>query len=176
MKIKTLSPKEAFYSTKRTQYMSDDVVKTLPQGTGKEVTFFKLDYYVTCQELEDEYKSRGLVASPVDVCAFDMKNPEKMDKMKYVGTQWKDESGNWCFAAFNEFYGKRGVSVRRNDDGWSGGWWFAGVPAPVVGKSAKKSDTKHSSDALPLVSREEALKLISEMEEIIIEFRERLKV
>lgn len=169
MKTKTLSPQEALDSTKRIQYVNQEVLGNMPPGTGSEVTFFKLNGYATAKEIDTEYNTRGLIASPVDVCAFDVENPEKMDEMEYVGTQWKDGSGNWCFAAFLRFRGERSVYVDRNYDGWNDRWWFAGVPAPgSVAASTSSSVAKNSSDSQSLVlPREEALKLIGEMEEII---------
>lgn len=169
MKTKTLSPQKALDTTKRAQYVDKDVLETMPSGTGKEVTFFKLGKYASCMEVAAHYASRGLVPSPVDVCTFDVKHPEKMDEMEYVATQWGDGSGNWCFATFHRFHGERSVYVGRDDDDWHDHWWFAGVPAPgSVAASTSSSDTKSSSDTQNLVlPREEALKLIGEMEEII---------
>lgn len=114
--------------TKRTLYVTEDVAKDAPQSEGGEVAFFKLDRYITDNELEKEYESRGLV--PCDLLTlskYDLENPKIMGEKKYVATHWKDAKGNWCFAAFGLSDGERFVYVYRHVSDWGDVWWFAGL-------------------------------------------------
>ena len=135
----TLSIEQLLDKTKRTQYVGKDVLSTCPdpKRVGK-LYFFTLGEYITNDELEKEYESRGLVPASVrEIAVYDIKNRDEMDEMMYVGTHWKDAKGNWCFATFDRWYGRRVVSVHRHVYGWYGNWWFAGV---------RKSSTKPSND------------------------------
>lgn len=123
------TPKEALKATGRKLYVNDDVVEAMPRGEGTEteVHFFKVGKYLTDEELDKEYELRGLKpADPYSVAAVNEADPAFADE-KPNGTHWKDKDGKWCFAAFNRWRGERRVGVDRDDDGWSGHWWFAGV-------------------------------------------------
>ncbi len=126
-----LSPQGLLDSTKRVQYINKDVLNTISKGEGRtvELEFFKLDKYSSDNDLETEYASRGLVAADLySIVAYDLKFPKEIDTMKYVGTHWKDKDGNWCFAAFSQWYdGERDVYVYRRGRDWGDVWWFAGV-------------------------------------------------
>lgn len=142
LKITNKSPQTLLKDTGRSQYVTDDVVATMPRSKG-EVTleFFKLDRYVTVQELETEFAIRGLAtADPISLLHLDLENREFVDKLNYLGTQWKDKDGKWCYATFNRWDDGRDVRVDRNDCGWYGGWWFAGV----------RKDSSSTSDPSPL--------------------------
>lgn len=121
--------KDYLDKTKRTQYVNEDVLSELKVGKIQEgMVFFKPDNYVTCKELEKEFKQRNLV--PVDLaslCQYDIDNPGRMDEMKYVGTQWKNKDGKFCYASFSRWSDERGVSVNQDGNDWDDGWWFAGV-------------------------------------------------
>lgn len=108
-------------------YGSEEITNEAPQNKGS-LEFFKLDKYVSIDELEKEYQNRGLIpASILSICEYDKTHNDEMDKMSYVATQWKDKNGEWCFASFNRWHGERGVYVDRNGSGWSDSWWFAGL-------------------------------------------------
>lgn len=146
--------KELIGSTNRILYVDDSVLETAPQGNPGTLTFFKLDKYVSCDDLEKEYASRGLASATIEsLAAYDLKEPSKMDDMKYVATQWKDANGNWCYAAFGRYGGGRYVSVFRSDYDWDGSWWFAGEQV-----NSQKSVTQPSSDALDLALAIETVK------------------
>lgn len=136
-------------------HADDEVLKNAPRNKKQgELEFFSLGEYVSDDDLEKEYKSRGLM--PADLYALAAWNEEhKDDGRKYFATHWKDKDGNWCFAAFGRWGGDgRGVFVLRSDgDEWSGRWWFGGVRKD----SSSRLEPKPSSDTLPLELRIEKL-------------------
>lgn len=147
----TLTPQAALDATKRTQYANKDILATFPPATDLPLEFFTLDKYVTESELDKEYESRGLApASPFDLCTYDLANPDKMDEMQYVATQWKD-GANWNYAAFRRWDGERRVCVYRGGCRWRVHWWFAGV--------RKSSDTGPSGLSDPLNFEERLARL-----------------
>src|SRR3989338_8510536 len=120
---------QALDATGRKQYTDSDVVAAMPKGAGGEVEvhFFKLDRYISDNDLEDEYASRGLKpADPCSLAAVNEANPAFADEHPN-GTHWKDAKGKWCFASFNRWDDERELCVDRNDGGWFDSWWFAGV-------------------------------------------------
>ncbi|MES2060233.1 MAG: hypothetical protein V4438_04350 [Patescibacteria group bacterium] len=135
------SPEEMLKATGYKLYTDSDVVKTIPKGEGEsEMHFFKLDRYVTDEELEKEYTDRGLIpADPYSMLALPTKD---LDEMKYVGTHWKDADRKWCFAAWSLWRGERYVHVSRRDAHWRGPWFFAGLRKLDLG--AKTLESKPS--------------------------------
>lgn len=128
------TPQEAIDATGRVQYTDRKVVDEMPKGEGEEVevVFFKPDLsnlngLITDDDLEKEFELRGLKpADPVSVAAVNEFDPTFDDKMPH-GTHWKDAKGNWCYAAFLRWSGKRVVNVNRGVLDWFDVWWFAGV-------------------------------------------------
>lgn len=139
---RTRTPQQALKATGRTQYLTDDVVAEMPKGEGEEteVIFFKIGRTVSDNDLDKEYELRGLVpADPYSQAAVNEEDLAFADEHPN-GTHWKDAGGNWCFAAFGRWDDdERYVSVNRNDHGWDGFWWFAGVR-----KSTSNSDASAS--------------------------------
>ena len=132
--------------TTRTKYIDEEALKTAPTFKSKKpLQFFKLDRYISDDELEKEYIARNLIpATPEMINAYDKAYPKKMDDMRYVSTHWKDADGEWCYAAFCRWDdGVRSVRVGRHDFGWSDFWWFAGLASTL------NSNPKPSSDTLP---------------------------
>lgn len=127
---RTRTPQEVLKATGRRQYVTDAVVKTMPQGEGEEaeVVFFKLGRYVNDADLEKEYELRGLKpVDPYSLAAVNEADPAFADE-KPNATHWKDSSGKWCYAAFNHWYGhERYVSFNRHEVDWHDHWWFAGL-------------------------------------------------
>ena len=120
---------QALDATGRKQYTDSDVVAAMPKGAGgeAEVHFFKLDRYISDNDLEDEYASRGLKpADPCSLAAVNEADPAFADEHPN-GTHWKDAKGKWCFAAFDRWDDGRELSVDRYDNDWLDYWWFAGV-------------------------------------------------
>lgn len=136
--------------TTATIYANDEVLKNAPRHTHiRELEFFTLGRYVSNDDLEKEYESRGL--EPADLYSLAIWDEENKDRevKKYVATHWKDAEDKWCFAAFDRWLGGRDVDVNRRVRDWHGNWWLAGVP---FRKSTQKSDTKSlSSDPMPLI-------------------------
>ena len=125
----TLVGMAAIEATGRAKYVNADVVASMPGATAPEgkLHFFQTGRYTPVAEVKAEYSKRGLVAvDPHILCAFNAANPEFTDERRN-GTQWKDAKGDFCCAAFRRCGDGRFVSVDRSDDGWSVGWWFAGV-------------------------------------------------
>ncbi len=123
------SAQEAIKATGRNQYLTDSVVKAMPQGKGEEteVIFFKLGRQVSDADLDKEYELRGLKpADPYSQAAVNEVDPAFADEHPN-GTHWKNADGKWCFATFYRFDDDRSVYVYFDDDDWSDSWWFAGV-------------------------------------------------
>jgi hypothetical protein len=80
----------------RTEYIKKDVLDTAPSGGDiKDLRFFKINRYITDNELENEYKLRDLSPATIDVlCEFDKCHRNELDDKKYVGTHWKDADDN----------------------------------------------------------------------------------
>ena len=120
---------QALDATGRKQYTDSGVVAAMPKGAGGEVEvhFFKLDRYISDNDLEGEYASRGLKpADPCSLAAVNEADPAFADEHPN-GTHWKDAKGKWCFAAFDRWDDGRELSVDRYDNDWLDYWWFAGV-------------------------------------------------
>jgi hypothetical protein len=133
---RTRSPQEAITATGRNMYLNDAVVATMPQGDGNEVdvvSFFKPDASaydkngnISDDEVAKQFELRGLKpADPYALAAVNEADPVFADDHPNC-THWKDENGNWCYAAFGRWNGGRDVSVNRNDYDWHVRWWFAG--------------------------------------------------
>lgn len=111
-----------------------------------ELEFFNLGKYISDDGLENEYEQRGLVpAHPLEIAEYVKANPDF--KEKYIGTHWKDDDGNWCFAAFDRWDDVRSVDVGRNDYGWLSRWWLSGV------RKSSELETNTSSDPQSLELR-----------------------
>jgi hypothetical protein len=125
---RSLKPKDALVATGRNLYVDDGVVKAMKKGEGEdsETIFFKLDKWVSDDDLEKEYELRGLVPQdPYSLAKVNQDDPAFADE-KPNGTHWKDADGKWCFAAFFRWRDGRGVDVNRRDNDWHDDWWFAG--------------------------------------------------
>lgn len=125
---RTRTPQEAFEATGPTQYAEREVVDTMPRGEGeeKEVFFFKLDRYVSDDDLDKEFELRGLKpADPYSLSAVNEADPAFADEHPN-GTHWQDIKGRWCFATFDGWRDERRVHVGLGGV-WRGPWWFAGV-------------------------------------------------
>jgi hypothetical protein len=128
------SQQEAIEATGRVQYTDREVVDAMPKGEGDEVevVFFKPDLserngFISDDDLKKEFELRGLKpADPISVAAVNEADPAFADEKPH-GTHWKDAKGNWCYATFRRWRGKRGVNVDRGGNGWVDDWWFAGV-------------------------------------------------
>lgn len=123
---RSLSPEEALRKTSRNLYGDDDVIAAMPRADKDEVEvfFFNLGRWVNDDDLKKEYKKRGLeVCDPFTLAKVNKDDPNFADKYPNA-THWKDEQGNWCFAAFNGWRDDRFVRVHRDYD-WRGHWWFA---------------------------------------------------
>lgn len=126
--------KQALDATGRREYVDDRVVAAIPRGEGDEVevVFFKPDSesykdgWISCADVDKEYEKRGLKPDPRALAKANEDDPTLADTHPNA-CQWKDKDGNWCYAAFNRWLDERYVLVHRNDDGWGGGWFFAGV-------------------------------------------------
>ena len=124
------TPQQVLDATGRKQYTDRLVVVAMPRGEGDdaEVVFFKLGRYVSDIDLDKEYELRGLKpADPYAQAAANEADPAFADDHPNA-THWKDADGNWCYVAFRRWRGGgRDVRVYRNDFGWRGRWFFAGV-------------------------------------------------
>lgn len=156
--------KQALNNTGRTFYGSMEVAETSPKTQKGTVEFFKVGKYITEEELETEYQTRGLI--PCDLyrlCEYATTNPAFADG-KSIATHWKNKDGKWCCAYFFGWLGGRGVSVSLGARDWRDRWWFAGLRK----SSTKSLETKTSLDPLTLESaiklvKKEGYKVIKEM-------------
>lgn len=144
----TQSPQQLLDATKRTQYVDKTVLATFPKQQEGTLEFFKLDKYISDDDLEKEYESRGLIpADPYTLLNYDLSNRAEIDEKKDVFTHWKDSKGKWCYIAFDQWRGdERRVIVDRDDYGWRGLWWVAGLRK----FSTQSSKTKNCLDTLSL--------------------------
>lgn len=126
MKTKTkLSFKALLDQTKRKQYVTDSVVEGVEPAEAQELEFVKLDKYVEAKDLEGELAKLGYtLAHPYALALYAAEHPEFADG-KSIATQWQDKEGDYCYAAFDDWDGKRNVRVGRSSDGWDDGWLFA---------------------------------------------------
>lgn len=155
--------KKLLKSTKRTLYVNDEVLNTAPTKIKGKFELFTIGKYISCEELQKEYESRGLVPADIETM---VKHDKEIAMKKYVGTQWKDTDDKYCFATFNRWNdGERHVGVDRLDDVWDDGWWFAGVRK----SGTLSSKTQKSFDTYALST------LIDEMEVIIKKIKNELK-
>lgn len=154
------SIKSLLDETKCKQYGDMSLAELAPRTLGQELVFFKLDRYVSENELEKEYEERGLIPAGVDsLCVHDSTD---LDTKKYVGTHWKDGKGKWCFAAFRLWFGERRVHVDRHDVGvWVDYWWFAGFRKSALGTS----ETLASSVPLNLADLEKRVERLEKFVE-----------
>jgi hypothetical protein len=130
---------QAIDATGRKQYTNASVVATMPRAISDkaEVHFFKPrpesydeNGFISDDKLEEEFKFVGLVpVDPVSLAAVNEEDPAFADNYPH-GTHWKDADGKWYFAAFSRWIDERSVYVYRDDSGWDGSWWFAGVRKP----------------------------------------------
>lgn len=136
-------------------YANQEVLDAAPRNkTQGALEFFNLGRYVTNDELEKEYESRGLI--PADIYALAAWCEEnKDDPRKYFATHWKDKDGKWCYAAFSRWGVVRSVSCDRDDGGWGDDWFLSGVPA--LRKSSKLKSSALHSDTLSLEARVKAI-------------------
>lgn len=133
-----VDPRSALETQGRKLYCDEDVLKTMPEGTGATVEFFTLGRYVSDDALAKEYADRGLVpASPYDIALI-----PRETLAKFVATHWKNDNGDWCYAAFGDWLGGPDVDVDRDLDGWDDDWTFAGVRSgAALGSSSPLSSS-----------------------------------
>lgn len=125
------TPQQVLNDTNRIQFTIPFVVAAMPSGgTGVQenvtVEFFKLNRYVSDNELAKAYEKRGLTPDPYAQAAVNEADPAFADEHPN-GTCWRGPDGKWHFATFHRLDDGRHVSVRRSGDGWSDRWWFGGV-------------------------------------------------
>lgn len=122
------SAEEALRATSRESYFDDDVVASAPKGKAEEVELilFHVGGYISNNDLEKEYKLRGLeLADLHSVAALNESDPAFADEHPN-GIHWKDKNGKWCFIIFSVWCDKRTVFVDSNNED-SCDWWFVGV-------------------------------------------------
>ena len=125
-------------------YAEENVLKAAPCSKKKQtITFFTLSRYVTCTELEQEYKSRGL--APVDLCTLAAYMEVHKDE-DLRATQWKDKDDKYYCATFYVWDDERHVNVYRNVHVWDGIWSFGGVPEVA----SELIPSENPLDSLPL--------------------------
>jgi hypothetical protein len=123
----TLTPRQALDATGRNQHVDWDVAESMPRGkaTEVEIFFLKLGRTIACADLEREIDALGFkFADPVALLKANQDDPAFADTHPN-GTQWKDAEGNYCFATFDEWHGKRSVSVNQCGNRWGDYWFFA---------------------------------------------------
>lgn len=133
---RTRTPQQVLDATGRKQYVDRDVVDTMPCGEGveAEVFFFKPEAseytkagWMSDNDLEKAFDRRGFKpADAYSLAAVNEADPAFADEHPN-GTHWKNDKGQWCFAAFLRWHDGRRVLVRRRGHVWHDRWWFAGV-------------------------------------------------
>lgn len=126
---RSLSPQAAISATDRRQYVTDNVLASMPTGTADTVPieFIQLPKWMDDAAADALLAEQGLVA--VDPFALAALNAVEKDfaRRHPCFTHWQDANGKWCCAAFGDWRVERGVYVDRRNGGWGGDWWVAGV-------------------------------------------------
>lgn len=120
---------EEICDTGRKKRLDGEAVASMPQGDSDEVDvfFFNLGCNISESDLDKEYELRGLKPDPRAQFAVNKTDPAFSDNHPN-GTHWRDEGGNWCYAAWDRWSGLgRTVRVLHDSCGWRGSWWFGGV-------------------------------------------------
>lgn len=120
---------DAINATGRNKYVTDSVVKVMPHATAGsgQIHFFKVGAILEVRQPMQEAFRRGLrLVDPHTLAAFNAANPEFADTHPN-GTEWEDDNGSACCAAFDRCGGERSVGVGKNVSGWDDLWWYAGV-------------------------------------------------
>lgn len=122
------TPKQVIDATGRVKYVNADILATMPRGEGeeKEVFFFKLNRWISDDDLAKEYELRGLVPDLYAQAQVNTDDPSFADE-HLNGCHWQDADGRWNYAAFCRWNGERSVFMSRGGRDWDGGWWFGGV-------------------------------------------------
>lgn len=137
------TPQEAINATDCYARFINDINVKIPGGGGKKrrvtVIFFRVGKCLDDDNLEKEYKNRGLIpADPYALAAVNEANPD-FAYTHHNGTHWKDDNGNWCYIFFKRSWGELHVQARcYNKKIWERYWWFAGVS---VEKKSQDSST-----------------------------------
>lgn len=152
MKTKTktkVSFKELLNKTKRTQYVTDDVVAAVEPSDEQELEFISLGKYVSAADLESELRKLGYeLAHPYALALYAKEHPDFADD-KYIATQWKDKDGEFCFAAWRGWSGGRSVLVYRRSYEWDDGWLFACLRKhPALGHSDSSALSPQKNEEL----------------------------
>jgi len=124
-------PEDAIYATNRSEYLNNEVVKTMPKNNNKgkrkvEVCFFPLRAYKTVNQVDEMLREHGLTPDPYAICKVNQEDRD-FSKTHPNGTQWQDKQGNHCYVTFYDWSGKPCVYCYRYEDDWSGRWWVGGV-------------------------------------------------
>ena len=130
----SLTPEQALKACDRKEFVNQDVLSTMPRGKAGaiEIVFVKFGRYIKANSLVEELRQQGFaLTDPFTLMAWNAVNREFADTHPNT-TQWLDDAGKYCYAAFHRWYVKRHVLVRRGDDGWNDGWWFACVRISTV--------------------------------------------
>lgn len=128
-------PLEEICDAGRKKRLDGEAVASMPQGDSDEVDvcFFNLGCNVSESDLEREYELRGLKPDPRAQFAVNNTDPAFSDNHPN-GTHWRDECGNWCYAAWDRWSGSgRTVRIMHDSCGWRGFWWFGGVRTSRLG-------------------------------------------
>lgn len=129
-------------------YANEEVLaEALERAVQGPIETFKVGRNLSCAELEKEYESRGLVPAGVLVLG-ELCETNQKESGTYIASQWRDRSGEYCYAAFYRWGGDdRSVNVSRGALDWDDSWVFAGVRK--FGAQNSVSQPSHS-DTLPL--------------------------
>ncbi len=129
------SNEQVLIDTGRKIYSDSAVVATMPRGTksSARLHIFNVDKskykdgVLSCNDLAEEYRQRGLRVDVEALADYCKKNPAAADE-KGLACQWIDADGKYCFAAFYRWPDARRVYVSRGGLDWHDDWSFAGVP------------------------------------------------
>lgn len=130
-------PQEVLDATGRVQSIDSDVVESMPRGDGDEVEVILFqpepwEYtrpgFMSDDDLEKCFERRSFIpADPYSIAGLNRDDLAFADENPHI-THWKDADGDWCYATFHRWLGKRILDVNRHDCGWRGHWWFASLP------------------------------------------------
>lgn len=140
----------------KTYVWSEEALACAPTGTSVDIEFVSFSREISCEELEKEIASRGLMFCGID--QFIDYVEKNKDEKRSLGIQWKDANGKFCCAICRRRSDERRVYVSQSDSVWRGRWFFPCVRKSSGVSNSTLSDTLSLEDAI----LEDAIKVVKE--------------
>lgn len=125
---RTRTLQEVIVAIDRVSYVDEDVLATMPQGSGDEVDvyFVPTKRYVPAAEVPAFLAQHGLVPDPRAQASVNEADKAFADQYPNA-TSWGD---NICLSFNRHRLRGRIVRCSRDERGWTSDWFLSGVPGP----------------------------------------------